>query len=251
MMLFSSDQFYIVTGASSGIGEQTALLLNELGASVVAIARNKVRLEHLKQKCKYPENMYIEVKDLTSEITEISSFIKSLCKKFGKFSGMAYCAGVSCVKPLQLVDYGVMQDTFNINYFVPMLMTKSLLDRRNNKGNGTSLVFVSSLDAQICTRGQSVYSGTKAALSASVKAISKEVSGAGIRLNSVLPSMIKTQMTEDYSKLYNISEELQKDKYPWGWGEPLDVANLIVFLLSDKSKFISGQNYIIDSGGVI
>lgn len=251
MVLFNSEQFYLVTGASSGIGEQTALLLNELGASVVAVARNNARLEQMKEKCSNPENMHIEVKDLTSDITELSGYINSLCKKFDKFSGMAYCAGISCVNSLQLIDYELMQEVFTINYFVPVLMTKFLLAKRNNTGKGTSLVFVSSLDAQLSSKGQSLYSGSKAALSASVKAIAKEANNKGIRLNCVLPSIIKTKMTEDFSKLYNITEKLQKDKYPWGWGDPTDVANLIAFLLSDKAKFISGQNYVVDSGGVI
>ena len=67
-----------------------------------------------------------------------------------------------------------------------------------------------------------------------------------------MPSMITTPMTTSVSGIETIDEAKEnKDTYPFGWGEPNDVANMVAFLLSDKAKFISGQNYIIDSGGVL
>ncbi len=252
MISFSSEQKFIVTGASSGIGEGVALLLNELGASVIAIGRNEIRLNGLKQKAKHPENMFLEQKDLTEDIDGLPAYVKSLKEKYGKFSGMAYCAGITGIYPLQVLDFEKIKRVFDINYFAPILMTKGLIDRRNNIGTGCSCVYVSSIDAKTCTRGQSVYSGTKAGLCASVKAIAKEVSSQGIRMNCVLPSMIKTPMTlDEFSQLTGMTEDMQKNIYPFGWGEPKDVADMIVFLLSDAAKFISGQNYIIDSGEVL
>lgn len=252
MIQFNKNQIYIVTGASSGIGEATALSLNELGATVIGMGRSIERLEKMKTKCKYPENMFLEPKDLTEDIGELPNYIKELKDKYGKFSGMAYCAGMSGVYPLKILDYEKAMKVFNINYFAPVLMTKGFVDRRNNIGRGASCVYISSMDAKICTRGQSIYSGSKAGLAASIKAISKEVSGQGIRLNCVLPSIIKTPMTSNnFVNLTGVTEDMQKDSYPFGWGEPNDVANMIVYLLSDKAKFISGQNYIIDSGGVL
>lgn len=248
MPTFSAEQFYIVTGASSGIGRETALLLNELGASVIAIARNEQRLAQMKAEAKFPENMFIEIKDLAENIENLPKYVKSLKEKYTKFSGLVYCSGISCVKPLQILDYEIIKKVFEINYYAPILLTKGLADRRNNIGKGCSFVYISSIDALASTKGQPAYSGSKAALSASIKTISKELAPQGIRANCILPSMIKTQMT------YNLKDILKPEdgdeSYPFGWGETIDVANLAIFLLSDKSKFISGQNYVLDSGGV-
>lgn len=252
MISFSSEQKFIVTGASSGIGEGVALLLNELGASVIAIGRNEIRLDGLKQKAKHPENMFLEQKDLTEDIDGLPAYVKSLKEKYGKFSGMAYCAGIIGLFPLQMLEFENAKRVFDINYFAPILMTKGVLDKRNNIGRGCSCVYVSSIDAKLSSKGQFIYSGSKAALCASIRAIAKEVSGQGMRLNCVLPSMIKTPMTLDnFFQLTGVTEDMQKSIYPFGWGDTEDVANMIVYLLSDAAKFISGQDYVIDSGGVL
>jgi len=249
MISFTKEQIFIVTGASSGLGEATAIMLNKLGATVVGIGRNLSRLETMKTKCQNPDNMFLEQKDLTEDIENLPKYVKELREKYGKFSGIAYCAGITDVTPLKALALDSLDKVFNIDYKAPIFMTKGFFDKRNNIGSGTSVVLISSAAGVSATRGMVSYCGAKAALINSAKVISKEYSSLGYRINIISPSDIATPMTQTGDVKDFV--EARKDSYPFGIGEPNDVANMIVYLLSNKAKFISGQNYIIDSGGVL
>ena len=215
------------------------------------MGRNKERLQALKLKAHDPEAMFLEAKDLAQDIGALPNYVKELRERYGKFSGMAYSAGVTAVAPVQVFDYEYAKRIFDINYFAPIMMTKGLLDRRNNVGKGASFVYLSSLDALVSTRGQTLYAGSKAALSATIKGMAREVVFRGIRMNSLLPSMIKTPMTTSAESDKYGAKEVVDDQHPFGWGRVEDVANFAVFLLSDKANFLSGQKYIVDSGGML
>ena len=249
MISFKKEQVYIVTGASSGLGDATAILLNELGSTVVGIGRNQERLKAMKAKCKYPENVFLEQKDLTEDIEGLPKYVKELKDKYGKFSGMAYCAGITDVTPLKALNYETIKNVFKIDYYAPCLMLKGFVDKRNNIGFGTSVVVISSLAGISGSRGMVSYCGAKAAIINSVRCIAKEYSQNGIRVNSIAPSDIATPMTQT-GDIKDFVDS-RKDIYPFGIGEPNDVANMVAYLLSDKAKFISGQNYVIDSGGLL
>ena len=246
MISFNKEQIYLVTGASSGLGEGTALLLNELGATVIGIARNEDRLKKMKEKCKRPENMHLEIKDLTEDIEGLSAYTKELKNKYGKFSGMAYCAGISDIKPTQLLNYRDVEYMFKINYFAPLFFTKGILDRRNNIGKGTSIVAISSIEHVLNEKGMTAYASTKSALVSAFKCMAAEVASSGVRINTISPSDIKTPMTM-CSEAQSLREGREK-KYPMGFGEISDVSTFITFLLSSSTKWITRQDYIIDCG---
>jgi len=243
MISFNPEQRFIVTGASSGIGEGVALLLNELGVTVIGIGRNQERLKGMKAKARYPENVFLEQKELTEDISGLPAYVKALKDKYGKFSGMAYCAGIGEVSPFQLWNYEKERRFFDVNYFAPLAMLKGIADRRNNVVGETSCVFIASASALLADRGHCSYAGSKAALVTSCRTLAKELTVQRLRVNTVSPTVIRTPMTTSGGDEYEIS---QISKYPMGFGEVSDVANLIVFLLSDKSKWITGQNYVVD-----
>ena len=244
MISFSNDQLFIVTGASSGIGEEVALLLNELGATVIGIGRSEERLNMMKAKSKFPENIFLEQKDLVAEIEGLPAYIKQLKDKYGKFRGMAYCAGIGNLQPLRAVEFKTMQSIFDINYFAPVMMAKGFADKRNNSGQRSSMVFIASAGGMRCEPGMTAYAGSKGALIASIQSIARELAPAGLRANCVSPSLIDTKMADD------VVRSFAEGKYPFGLGNVSDVANMIVFLLSDQSQWITTQNYVIDCGAM-
>lgn len=248
MPSFSFGQRFIVAGASHGIGKSVALLLNECGASVISIARNREALSLLKDEAKHPEYMFIEQKDFTHDVGDIPAYVKELKEKYGKFQGMAFCAGTGEVKPVRAVDLDDLRKVFELNFFAPYMMAKAFADKRIHNGWGTSCVFVSSVASIRCDKGQSAYAGSKAALSASVKSIARECAPLGVRFNCVSPSAINTRL------LHMTPPEIlekQAEMYPMGIGDVRDAANLIVYLLSNEAKWITTQNYIIDCGAIL
>ena len=119
-------------------------------------------------------------------------------------------------------------------------MTKGFVDKRNNNGKGSSVVCIASISGVYSPPGMTCYAGSKGALIASMRSIAREVAPQGVRVNCVSPSLIETEMTSDVGRRY------AEGKYPFGLGHVEDVANMIVYLSADQSRWIMGQNYIID-----
>lgn len=245
MLEFHSEDFFLVTGASSGIGEAISLLLNKQGASVIAVARNSERLEGTRAKSKYPENIHIEQKNLVENIDGLPDFVKDLKEKYGKLTGLVCAAGIDIVRIIRTVSTDDFDKIFKINYQVPMLLTKGFADKRNNIGEGASIVFIASIAGVYPDKGQIAYAASKAALIASSRAISKELSARKIRCNCISPAWVDTPMFRKNEKEYGANTE----QYDLGIGRPDDIANLAVYLLNPAARWITGQNYLLEGGG--
>ena len=243
MFSFNSKQHFIITGAASGIGEGIALLLNEYGAVVVCVDQTQKGLDAMKAKAKYPENVFLEQKDLAEDIDGLPAYVKSLKEKYGKFSGMAYCAGISKLAPLKRLELEEANNLFNILFFAPLMMLKGITDRRNNIGNGTSCVIMSSIAKNISPRGKTAFSSACSAITTACQCTAKEFAPYGIRINSVSPSDIDTPMTA------SLPDEI-RPQYALGIGKVSDVANFVLFLLSNNSRWITGHDYIIDCASI-
>lgn len=242
MISFTAEQRFIVTGASSGIGEGVALLLNELGATVIGIGRNQERLDGMKARAKHPERVFLEQKDLVEDIPGLPAYVKTLKDKYGKLQGLACCAGISRITPLSALEVADVRTMFDVNFLVPLFMVKGFADRRVNNGIGSAVVCIASIGALHCDPGMASYDGSKGAMVSSMRAIARELAPQGVRVNCVSPSLIETNMIDDTSRRY------AEGRYPMGLGSVPDAANLIVYLLASESKWITAQNYIVDCG---
>ncbi len=252
MINFCNNDVFVVTGASGGMGGSCCLLLNKLGAGVIAVGRRPEKLNELKAEAANPGLFFIEVKDLTERIEENDKWLVNIRNKYSPLKGMVLSAGIRHTIPLKAVSYEKMKRLFDVNYFSNIMLAKGFCNPRVNAGKGSSMVFVSSISANEGGKGITDYSASKAALLAAVKSIALEFGSAGIRVNSVLPGFVDTEMLKADKNLYN-EDFVGKinETYPLGIGKPEWIAQLIVFLLSDCSCWITGSNIVIDGGATL
>ena len=248
MVKFSSENI-LVTGASDGIGKAICLLLNSLGANVIGISRNKSKLEQIKEEVEFKDNFHYELEDLSVNLDEIPSKIFKISKKYGKLLGLVHSAGAIEILPLKAVTEEKLNQIHNINFKAGVMLCKGFSDRRNNIGENSSIVLLSSIASLLGYKGLLSYSTSKGAINSLVKSLAIELSLNKIRVNAVSPGHINTELFNQNKEFYSkdFLDELET-KYPFGLGESAYVANLVAFLISDSSKWITGQNIVIDGG---
>lgn len=231
----------LVTGASSGIGYETCLTIFRQGGEFIAVARSEQKLKKLISDCDNT-NSYI-VADLT-----IYDEIVTLIETIPSIDGIVHSAGIVSLSPVKYYNEEFMNNIRLINYD-SIVHLVNLVFKKKKINKNSSIVLVASIAGLYGMKGNGVYSATKGALISISKVWANEFSFSKIRVNCVSPGMVKTEITEN--SIENLSLEvikLDEKKYPLGYGDPIQVANPIVFLLSEASNWITGQNIVIDGG---
>lgn len=235
----------LVSGASSGIGRATCIRLIDDGASVIAIGRNVEKLKAIKKAVNYPENFEIEVKDLSEDTAELNQWVRLIAKKYGKLDGAVLSAGVLHIAPLRSMTEAQLHEIFQINFEANYWIAKGFCDKRVNSGRFSSLVFISSVSSILGEAGLTSYSASKGALNSFMKSLAKEVSPQGVRINAILPGIVKTELLDKYTTEY--LEKAEND-YPLGLGKPEDISGVISFLMSEDANWITGVAIPVDGG---
>lgn len=236
----------IIAGASSGIGRQTAILLSHLGAKIVLIARREEQLKKVLMELEGKDHAYY-VCDL-SEINNIEKLVKQIVDEHGKIDGLVYSAGINTSMPLSQFKPDRMVKVFMTNYFGFIEIVRQVC-RKGRYNEGMRIVGISSVAATRGDKAHLAYSGSKAAMDASVRCIAKEVADKGIWINTVAPAMTRTEMYSQYVDGHGEenNEELLKRQY-LGLVETDDVANTIAFLLSPATRMLTGLSLPVDGG---
>ena len=233
----------LVTGASSGLGRQCAITISEYGGNVIITGRNKERLEETFRMLKKGDHHSL-IADLTDK-----NGISSLTDGLPKLNGVVYSVGISELSPARFITEEIITKTFKISYEASVLLTSRLLGKKKLMKDACSLVFISSISTRYPFVGGAMYISAKAALEAYARVLALELAPKGIRSNCISPAFVKTPMLDETAKDYS-QEAVKKieERQVLGLGEPEDVANTVVFFLSDASKWITATNLILGGG---
>ena len=233
----------LITGASSGIGRTSAVECSKMGATLVITGRNEGRLLQTLNSLEGKGHQAIAV-DLTND-----EGIAKLVAETPALDGVFLCAGITDTTPVKFITTEKMARVMDLNLVSPTVTLKSLLTKKKiNKG--ASLVFMSSMGAYQLAPGLGIYAASKRGLNAIMRAFAQELSVRKIRANSIMPSMVRTELlgTLSFSE-----EELAEDekRYPFGYGKPQDVAYAAIYLLSDASGWMTGSEIRMDGGSTL
>jgi NAD(P)-dependent dehydrogenase (short-subunit alcohol dehydrogenase family) len=234
----------IIFGASSGLGEATAKLLESEGYNVLVSARRQEKLQLIQQKA---NNIFpCDVTDYES----IEKSISAMVQAHGKIKSIVYCSGIQYIAPLRLNKMENVEALFKTNILGLVNVLRIFSSKRVASFNDSSLIAVSSIAGQKPEPGILAYSATKAALNNLIIGAAKEI--APIRVNGVSPGFLDTEMTQAFNNIYTdkFVEDLQ-NRYPLGLPTVDDVSNMISFLISSKARKITGQTIDVDGGGIL
>ena len=237
----------LITGASSGIGRQCAITFSQLGANVTLIARNKERLKETYNKLDKGNHLIIS-QDIT-EYNKLEEVVNTAADKIGKISGFVHSAGIEMTLPLRNMQPSYYEKMFSVNVIAGFELAKIISKKKYIDKNGASFIFISSIMGIVGNPALIGYSASKGALISATKSMAIELVSKNIRVNSISPGHIKTEMA---NRLFGkISEKSKKEiieMHPLGLGRPDDIANASAFLLSDAARWVTGTNLIIDGG---
>ena len=248
MGLFSlSNKTILITGASSGIGRSCAVQCSKMGASLLLMGRNVDELNRTVSELQPGTKVEMIVADF-SKMVDLELVMAEKILTIGKIAGFIHCAGVEKTLPLKKQTSEVFQSIFDINVFAGFELAK-IISLKKYKAEKASFVFIASVAGMVGESGKTIYSASKGAVISGARSMSMELARSDIRVNSISPAMVKTPILE---KMFDgIGEEATQNiikKHPLGIGEPEDVANACVFLLSDAAKWITGTNLVVDGG---
>lgn len=238
-----SGKTILVTGASSGLGRQTAITASEFGAKVVITGRDKKRLDETYHSLKGEGHLQF-LADLTVQY-ELDQLVAAL----PVLNGVVHSTGISDLSPARYITAETIAKTFRISFDASVLLTAGLLGKKKMAKGNCSIVFISSISTRYPFVGGAMYISAKAALEAYARVLALELAPKKIRVNCVAPAFVRTPMLDETAA--NYSQEavnMIEARQILGLGDPEDVANSIVYYLSDASKWVSATSLVLGGG---
>ncbi len=242
-----SGKSILVTGASSGLGRATAILLVKLNAKVCLVARDNVRLEETKSCLSGAGHVAISF-DL-QRYENYPDLFRNIADKIGPLNGLAHFAGIRKTIPLKTMKINDVKSIFEVGYFSFVELVKYFTKKGVADPEGGSIVVASSVLALRGAPAMTGYGSSKAAVDGAVRSMACELANRKIRVNSIIAGHVETEMNIAVQKTLSEEAFMQIIKsHPLGIGKPDDIANIVAFLMSDEARWITGTSIPVDGG---
>lgn len=237
----------VVTGAGRGLGQGIAVSAGLAGATVTAVARTAAQLDETAQLIGDQGGVCVAHVADVADLDALPQHVAAINAR-APIDGVVHAAGVQIRKPA--VDYSVAEwnQVLRVNAQAPFFLSTAIAREQRAAGRPGSHVFVGSLASTIGLPNGALYGASKSALLGMARSLSVELAAVGIRANVVAPGYFPTQLTED---LLSAPENRRRilGRIPMGrMGTPADLAGAVVFLLSDASRYVTGQLINVDGG---
>lgn len=239
----------LVTGGSRGIGRAIALDLAKNGASVaVNFAGSEAKANEVVDEIKANGGNAFAIKADVSNGDEVQQMIKEVISQFGKLDILVNNAGITRDNLLMRMKDTEWDDVINTNLKGVFLCTKGVT-RQMMKQRSGRIINIASVVGVSGNAGQANYVAAKAGVIGLTKTTAKELASRNITVNTVAPGFITTDMTDELPE--DVKTEMLKQIPLAKLGEPSDIANIVTFLASEKSKYITGQTVHVNGGMVM
>jgi len=242
-MTVEQNKVVIISGGSRGLGRGIVSVLLEDGYKVATFSRSRTDFIADMEKVAISQFYWQQVDATDSEA--LKKFVSQVYQKFGRIDGLINNAGITLDALLPMTNDQEIMDTISLNLQASMLLTRNVSRVMLRQRSG-SIINISSILGSRGFKGVSVYGATKAALDGFSRGLARELGTKNIRVNSVSPGFLVTDMT------HNMAEARKSQivrRTPLGrLGEVSDVTGVVQFLLSDSSRFITGQTIVVDGG---
>jgi NAD(P)-dependent dehydrogenase (short-subunit alcohol dehydrogenase family) len=243
---WAAGRTFLITGASSGMGAATAVVLGAAGANVVVQGRDPERLAATAAAVTAAGGTALPVALELAAPATADQVITAAVERFGSLSGLVLNASLFDPRPLAETTLESLNAQWAINVAAHFVITKAAVA---HLPAGAAIVFVSSTTAHTGFAGCSAYAATKGAIEALSRTLAIELAPAGIRVNTVAPGFVRTPMLRPHLDATEGYEQSLADQTPSGRiGEPEEIAELIAFLLSDRAPYLNGTILTADGG---
>lgn len=243
MQQFTLDnKTILITGASSGIGRGVAIACANAGAKCILVGRNRDRLLETQKSCG-GEKHEIQEFDVTN-FAGMKDFIASI----PQLDGLVQSAGIGDNHtPLKFITSEFFDKVVGVNLKAPILLLAAL-EKQKKLNKGASVVMLSSIASFYATVAHSLYGASKGGIKSFVQGAALDLASKRIRVNALAPAMVNTPLIE-FSALTDEQRQANESKYPLKrYGNPEDIAGCVIYLLSDASAWVTGQQFVLDGG---